>query len=82
MTVAMRTGSALTMSAQIFDAASPLDSGITGTVAAGETTTGQYAFDLPASDLASLNVLITPDLRSPSSAMFTGSATAATAGPS
>lgn len=82
LTVAMRTGSALTMSAQIFDAASGFDSGITGTVAAGDAATGQYAFDLPASDLSSLNVLITPDLRSPSSAMFTGSATAATAAPS
>jgi len=70
------------MSAQIFDAASGFDSGITGTIDAGQTATGQYAFDVPASDLSSLNVLITPDLRSPSSAMFTGSASPATAAPS
>jgi hypothetical protein len=81
LTVAMRTGSELTMAAQIFDAANGYDSGITGTIAPGDTATGQYAFDVPASDLSSLNLLVTPDLRSPSSAMFTGSAAPATAAP-
>jgi hypothetical protein len=79
--VALRTGSELTMAAQIFDAANGYGSGLTGTIAAGDTATGQYAFDVPASDLSSLNLLVTPDLRSPSSAMFTGSASPATAPP-
>lgn len=77
LTVALRTGSALTEAAQIFDAANDYGSGLTGTIAAGEMARARYAFDLPASDLSSLNVLITPDLRSPRSAVFTGSATAA-----
>lgn len=77
LTVALRTGSELTLAAQIFDAANGYGSGLTGTIAAGETVRGQYAFDLPASDLSSLSVLITPDLRSPSSAVFTGAASAA-----
>jgi hypothetical protein len=81
LTVAMRTGPNLTMAAQIFDAANGYDYGLTGTIAAGQSATGQYAFDLPASDLSSLNLLVTPDLRSPSSAMFTGSAAPATAAP-
>lgn len=77
LTVALRTGSALTPAAQIFDAPNGYGSGLTGTIAAGKTANAQYAFDLPASDLSMLNVLVTPDLRSPSSAVFTGSATAA-----
>lgn len=77
LTVALRTGSALTPAAQIFDAANDYGSGLTGTIAAGKKANAQYAFDLPASDLSSLNVLVTPDLRSTGSAVFTGSATAA-----
>jgi hypothetical protein len=81
LTVAMRTGSELAMAPQIFDAANGYGSGFTGTIAAGQSATGEYAFDIPASDLSSLNVLVTPDLRSPSSAEFTGSAAPATAAP-
>jgi hypothetical protein len=77
LTVALRTGTAFTLAAQIFDAANGYGSGLTGTIAPGKTASAQYAFDLPASDLSSLNVLVTPDLRSPRSASFTGSATAA-----
>jgi hypothetical protein len=77
LTVALRTGPALTQAAQIFDAANGYGTGLTGTIATGDAATAEYAFDLPASDLSSLNVLITPDLRSPRSAVFTGSASAA-----
>jgi hypothetical protein len=77
LTVALRTGAALTEAAQIFDAANNYDAGFTGTIAAGRTSNHKYAFDLPASDLSLLNVVITPDLRSPRSAVFTGAATAA-----
>jgi hypothetical protein len=81
LTVALRTGAALTQAAQIFDAANDYGTGLTGTIAAGETTEAKYAFDVPASDLSVLNAVITPDLRSPRSAIFTGSATAAGATP-
>lgn len=77
LTVALRTGPELALAAQIFDAPNGYGSGLTGTIPPGQTVTGQYAFDLPASDLSTLNVLITPDLRSPSSAAFTGAASAA-----
>jgi hypothetical protein len=80
LTVALRTGADLTQAAQIFDAGNGYGSGLTGTIAAGKTARAKYAFDLPASDLSRLSVAITPDLRSPRSAVFTGAATAPAAG--
>jgi hypothetical protein len=80
LTVAMRTGPNLTMAADL-RRRQRLRLRAYRQIAAGQSATGQYAFDLPASDLSSLNLLVTPDLRSPSSAMFTGSAAPATQAP-
>lgn len=82
LTVALRSGPELEESAQIFDAANDYGIGLTGTIAAGETARADYAFDLPPSGLSLLNVVVTPDLRSPRSAVFTGSATPAGGGAS